>query len=240
VQAQSPAPFHRRYASLSCLVRGRRSGACGPTPTTSCGPAQAPLCCSRSGWFHPRVVLPPIGSEDDRATSSKPLASGDKQPASMIPRSTTPAGAAVHRDVRKDAREPENGQADRAAGRVSVKKTERPRESKISEPASPPPIARSRVAREATRVRVPTRLFVWLPSRRASYYRVRFLKGTRTIFEAWPTDPRVSVPLRGAFRGRSFAFTNGRYRWIVRPAFGRRSEGRYREPIVRSIWLVRS
>jgi hypothetical protein len=87
--------------------------------------------------------------------------------------------------------------------------------------------------------RVATRLFVWLPSRGARYYHVQFLKGRRTVFEAWPTDARVTVPLRGTFRGRRFAFTDGRYRWIVRPAFGPRSSGRYGEPIVRSTWVVR-
>jgi hypothetical protein len=69
---------------------------------------------------------------------------------------------------------------------------------------------------------------------------VQFLKGKRTVFEAWPTDPRVTVPLRGTFRGRRFAFDSGRYRWTVRPAFGPRTNGRYGEPIVRSIWVVRA
>jgi hypothetical protein len=186
------------------------------------------------------VVLPPIGSEGDRAPSRKPLASGDKQPVSTIPPSTTPAGATVHRDVAQMHARPRTAKQLEPPAAFPVKKKERLRQSKISEPASSPPIARRRTTREPTRARVPTRLFVWLPSRRASYYHVRFLKDTRTVFEAWPTDPRVSVPLRGTFRGRSFAFTNGRYRWIVEPAFGPRSEARYGEPIVRSIWIVRT
>jgi hypothetical protein len=86
---------------------------------------------------------------------------------------------------------------------------------------------------------VPTRLFLWLPRPGASYYNVQFLKGKRTVFEAWPKDARVTVPMRGTFRGRKFAFTNGRYRWIVRPAFGPRLTRRYGEPIVRSVWVVR-
>jgi hypothetical protein len=94
--------------------------------------------------------------------------------------------------------------------------------------------------RNATPGRVPTRLFVWLPDRRARYYHVRFSRGKQTVFEAWPTDARVTVPLRGVFRGRSFAFTSGRYRWVVRPAFGLRSQNRFGPPIVRSVWEIPS
>jgi hypothetical protein len=59
------------------------------------------------------------------------------------------------------------------------------------------------------------------------------------VFEAWPTDARVTVPLRGTFRGRRFSFTSGSYRWVVRPAYGPRSSARYGEPIVRSVWTVK-
>jgi hypothetical protein len=95
-----------------------------------------------------------------------------------------------------------------------------------------------RPTRDPVSSRAPTRLFAWLSDRRARYYHVRFSKGTRIVFEAWPTDARVTVPLRGRFRGRSFAFTPGRYRWAVRPAFGLRSQARYGAPIVRSVWVV--
>jgi hypothetical protein len=93
---------------------------------------------------------------------------------------------------------------------------------------------------KATPGRVPTRLFVWLPDRRARYYHVRFSRGKQTVFEAWPTDARVTVPLRGVFRGRSFSFRSGRYRWVVRPAFGLRSQNRFGPPIVRSVWEIPS
>jgi hypothetical protein len=94
-------------------------------------------------------------------------------------------------------------------------------------------------ARAAPPPTVPTRLFVWLSDQRAHYYNVRFSKGRQTVFEAWPTDARVTVPLRGTFRGRSFAFAPGRYRWVVRPGFGPRSQRRLGRPLVRSVWVVR-
>jgi hypothetical protein len=181
------------------------------------------------------VLLPPIGTEGDPAPSRRLLAFRETQPGSTIPRPTTPAASSVRSDPRKG----ESAQARQSDGRVSAKRKERSRQTKISKPASSPSSGRRHGAHEPTRGRVPTQLFVWLPSRGAGYYHVQFLKGKRTIFEAWPTAPRVTVPLRGTFRGRSFAFTNGRYRWIVQPAFGSRSQARYGDPIVRSTWVVR-
>jgi hypothetical protein len=185
------------------------------------------------------VFLPPIGTGGDPPPSRNGLASGEERPASMTPRLTTPTVSAVKIDGRTDESQTESRPAPRPAGTGSVKEEERQRQSKISEPGSFPTTGARGRGREASGGRIPTRLFVWLPSRGATYYRVRFLKGNRTIFEAWPTDARVAVPLRGTFRGRSFAFTKDRYRWIVQPAFGPRSEGRYGEPIVRSIWVLR-
>jgi hypothetical protein len=118
---------------------------------------------------------------------------------------------------------------------------QRPETSAIGRAASSDGVSGRAVeppVRKAVSARAPTRLFAWLSDRRARYYHVRFSKGTRTVFEAWPTDARVTVPLRGRFRGRSFAFTPGRYRWAVRPAFGLRSQARYGAPIVRSVWVV--
>jgi hypothetical protein len=185
------------------------------------------------------VLLPPIGTEGDPDPSQKPLASRQEQRGSMIPRLTAPAASSIHSDPRKgETAQAESARATRSAGHVSTKRKENPRQSKLSQRATSPSSGRRRGAHESTRGRVPTRLFVWLQTRGAHYYHVEFLKGTRTMFEAWPTDPRVTVPLRGTFRGRSFAFTKGRYRWIVQPAFGPRAQARYGQPIVRSVWVV--
>jgi hypothetical protein len=129
--------------------------------------------------------------------------------------------------------------SERVRRRPVAKPKARPRPSKAPA-ASKEPTARLKTGPPARRTvaPVPTRLFVWLPSRGAGYYNVRFFKGSRTIYEAWPTDPSVTVPMRGTFRGKRFEFAKGRYRWIVRPAFGPRSHPRYGEPIVRSIWVA--
>jgi hypothetical protein len=195
----------------------------------------AGLCVFLLGVFIPQVV-----TGGDPAPSVQPRASGKEEPAPATPRPATSAGSSLRSTPQPSETQAEVGQAARRAGPVSVRREPKPprRTARPRRPAPSLPTRRGERARKSTNGRVPTRLFVWLPNRGASYYNVRFLKGTRTVFEAWPTDARVTVPIRGTFRGRRFAFTNGRYRWVVRPAFGPRSSSRYGEPIVRSIWVV--
>jgi hypothetical protein len=185
------------------------------------------------GTFIPFVV-----ADDDATPSGRPLASKGEPPAAVIPNSAQSVGSSLHSADRTTETQAEGRQATRP-GRPLAKRKERARPGQSSHPASSPQLRRRQGAGGARQDQVPTRLFVWLPSRGALYYHVQFLKGARPIFEAWPTDARVTVPLRGTFRGRRFAFTEGRYRWIVRPAFGPRTARRYGEPIVRSIWVVR-
>ena len=80
--------------------------------------------------------------------------------------------------------------------------------------------------------------FVWPAVAGADYYNVRFSRAGRTILEAWPRRPRLVVPERGVSRGRAFRFTRGRYRWVVRPGFGRRSRRDYGRAVVLSTWTV--
>jgi hypothetical protein len=185
------------------------------------------------GTFIPFVV-----ADDDATPSGRPLASTGEPPAAVIPHSAQSVGASRYSADRTNEAQAEGVQATRP-GRALAKRKERARPGQSSHPAPSPQPRRRQGAGVARQAQVPTRLFVWLPSRGAHYYHVQFFKGTRPIFEAWPTDARVTVPLRGIFRGRRFAFTDGRYRWIVRPAFGPRTTRRYGEPIVRSIWVVR-
>lgn len=181
-------------------------------------------------------LLAPVLAVGDSVPSSQPQASRQETASELLARPTS-TGSALERtgpprDTRTD-REPRR--------RPSTKREMTTRQSPVPPPS--PPSTSSPKTRPGKGARVPkhggvaTQLFVWVPSRGARYYHVRFFKDKRTVFEAWPTDPRVTVPLRGTFRGQRFAFTSGRYRWTVRPAFGPR--GPYGEPIVRSIWVVR-
>jgi hypothetical protein len=186
------------------------------------------------------VLIWPALSGDDSVPPSRSIAGGEPQPAPALPRTRKGGPSAPRRPVRTPPQIQRKGErAGRVGGRAAVKPRARPRRSK--EPArSKEPSAQLKTGPAARRTTppVPTRLFVWLPRRGAGYYNVQFFKGARTVYEAWPTDPRVTVPMRGTFRGNKFEFTNGRYRWIVRPAFGPRSQPRYGEPIVRSVWVV--
>jgi hypothetical protein len=195
----------------------------------------AGLCVFLLGVFIPQVI-----TGGDPAPSEQPRrASVDKQPAAAGPRPA--ASADSSRDATRQPRDTGIGRAARHTGDVAAKGSARPPQDAAPPPREAPSAQTTREegAPQATEGDVPTRLFVWLPLRGADYYNVRFLKGTRTVFEAWPTDARVTVPVRGTFRGKRFAFTKGRFRWIVRPAFGPRASARYGAPIVRSVWAVR-
>ena len=193
----------------------------------------AGLCVLLLGVFIPQIV-----TGGDPAPSDQPRASEDEQPSAANPRPGASAGSSL--GGTRQPRETGIGRAARHTGSVASPRSARPPQG--AAPAREAPTPQTRRADgppQAADGVVPTRLFVWLPLRGADYYHVRFLKGTRTVFEAWPTDPRVTVPMRGTFRGKRFAFTDGRFRWIVRPAFGPRASARYGAPIVRSVWAVK-
>jgi hypothetical protein len=135
-------------------------------------------------------------------------------------RSTAPAPSSVR---------PRPGSTAKPAAQPRAAATpERPRSPrrvapKLERPRGAPPVARSTF--------VPARVFGWVPQRGADYYNVRFFRGTRTIFEAWPTQPRLILP-------RGMRFGRGTYRWVVRPAFGPRAQARFGKPIVESKFAV--
>ena len=82
-----------------------------------------------------------------------------------------------------------------------------------------------------------TRVFIWPPVSRATFYKVEFFRRGRRVFEASPAMPRIELPLRWVFGGRHFRLTRRTYRWEVRPAFGPRSHPRYGNLITQSTWI---
>jgi hypothetical protein len=86
--------------------------------------------------------------------------------------------------------------------------------------------------------RLPAQVFVWLPARGASHYKVEFSRERAKIFEALPSRPRVELPSRWTYGGRRFVLSPGRYVWSVRPGFGPRTNARYGKTIVRSTWTA--
>lgn len=82
------------------------------------------------------------------------------------------------------------------------------------------------------------RAFAWVSVPNATYYLVQFYRGRDEIFRARPSAPRLLVPAQWAFKGRRYSLTPGRYRWSVRPGFGRPSQARYGQPVVRAKLVI--
>jgi hypothetical protein len=131
--------------------------------------------------------------------------------------------------VRRGA--PAARQSNRGEGSPSIPERARPAGEGSRTPARSPRSARARVAPE-------TRLFVWLPQRRASHYRVEFFRRGKKIFQATTLKARLVLPGRWVFKGHRVQLTPGNYRWTVRPGFGSRLNARYGKPIVASRWTV--
>jgi len=92
--------------------------------------------------------------------------------------------------------------------------------------------------RRTAKKRPQSRTFIWLAVPRATHYRVTFYRGRSKVFEAWPSRPRLVIPITARYGGHRTRFTRGRYTWTVRPAFGPRARARYGAPIVNSTWRV--
>jgi hypothetical protein len=116
-----------------------------------------------------------------------------------------------------------------------------------SKPKTAPPPKRQRRAshraagkRATTTPSVPDagRTFAWVPSAGARYYLVEFYRGRREILRASPSAPRLVLPPRWSFNGRSYRLTPGTYRWSVRPGFGPLARHRYGKPIVQAKLVV--
>lgn len=84
----------------------------------------------------------------------------------------------------------------------------------------------------------PPRVFVWVAVPNATYYLVQFYRGSVEIFAARPPSPRLLLPAEWTFAGRRYRLTPGRYRWSVRPGYGRVSDSRYGKPVVRAKLIV--
>jgi hypothetical protein len=140
--------------------------------------------------------------------------------------SSTVKGKTASRRSAPAAR-PSNG----GEGSRSIPERAQPTGEGSQAPARSPRSARAPVAPE-------TRLFVWLPQRRASRYRVEFFRHGKKIFQTTTLKARLVLPGRWVFKGRRVQLTPGNYRWTVRPGFGSRSNARYGRPIVASRWTL--
>ena len=70
-------------------------------------------------------------------------------------------------------------------------------------------------------------LLRWTPVRGARYYNVQLKRGGKKILSRWPGAAQLQLPATWRFKGRRHRLEPGRYRWVVWPGEGPRSEGRY-------------
>jgi hypothetical protein len=107
-----------------------------------------------------------------------------------------------------------------AQGKSPTKQRTKPRRRAAPGPAQPP------------------RAFAWVAVPNAAYYVVQFYRAGEEIFEATPSSPHLLVPMEWTFRGRRYRLSPGRYSWSVRPGYGRRSQARYGQPVVRAKLVI--
>jgi hypothetical protein len=163
---------------------------------------------------------------DNESTSevrpSTPPADGGSRPG---------ASSAVKGKAASRRSAPATRPSNRSEGSRSIPERARSTGEGSQTPARGPRSARAPVAPE-------TRLFVWLPHRRASHYRVEFFRRGKRIFQATTVKARLVLPDRWLFKGHRVRLTPGNYRWTVRPGFGSRLNARYGRPIVASRWTL--
>jgi hypothetical protein len=83
-----------------------------------------------------------------------------------------------------------------------------------------------------------TRVFIWPAVSDATFYKVEFFRRGLEVFNTLSSRPRLELPTRWVYRGRTYQLAEGTYAWKVSPAFGPRSRLRYGNPIVRSTWVA--
>lgn len=80
--------------------------------------------------------------------------------------------------------------------------------------------------------------FGWVSVPKATYYRVRFFRDRRKVFEALPVQSRIVLPGKWRFNGRRYRLDAGRYRWVVEPGFGPPSRKQYGKAVVAADWVA--
>jgi hypothetical protein len=75
-------------------------------------------------------------------------------------------------------------------------------------------------------VSAPPRL-IWTRVKGASYYNVQLLRRGRRILSAWPRGASFQLTRRWTFKGRTYRFGAGLYKWYVWPGFGKLAQANY-------------
>jgi hypothetical protein len=63
-------------------------------------------------------------------------------------------------------------------------------------------------------------LLTWKNVKRARYYNVQLFFGKKKVLSIWPRKPSLQLKGSWHFRGKTYTFKPGHYRWYVWPGFG--------------------
>jgi len=108
----------------------------------------------------------------------------------------------------------------------------------------PLPTAQARTSRPAARSREAVvtpgaaRTFGWVGVPGVEFYEFSILRAGRAVLVTRTVRPQLLLPRTWMYRGRKFSLSAGRYRWVVRPAFGSRDHPRYGDPVIAAELLV--
>jgi hypothetical protein len=81
-------------------------------------------------------------------------------------------------------------------------------------------------------------LLTWKTVKGARYYNVQLYFGKKKVLSTWPRKASFQVKGRWHFRGKTYTFAPGHYRWYVWPGFGPLSAHRYGHRLGRSSFRV--
>ena len=103
-------------------------------------------------------------------------------------------------------------------------------------PATPAVVSPARAAAHSA---VPARrVLSWRRDPHATYYNVQLFRNGRKVFEAWPLAPRIAIPKRWFFDGKTRSLTAGAYDWYAWPGLGPLSEARYGKKPTQASFVV--
>jgi hypothetical protein len=85
----------------------------------------------------------------------------------------------------------------------------------------------------------PGAMLAWAATRGATYYNVQIFRGSRKVLSVWPKSPRLRLPARWSYAGKTERLSPGRYRWYVWPGHGALKAARYGALLGGSSFVVR-
>ena len=221
------SPFTLRLAGTVAMIPIATVGVAIGSGWNPVGGGSSPSTVTR---FAPPPPPPRIGTATSHTTvrtTHHTTATVHRRPTTAPPAPTTHA-VTTHRAKPKPAPPPPTRSAPttstkpRSTTTAAARTTTTTRSTTTRRKPKPPP---------ATTPAQPARTFAWPVAANATFYLVRFLRGSTVVYTDRVTAPHLTLPAR-------FVLKPGRYRWIVRPAFGSAKQPNYGPAIVDSQLIV--